>query len=59
MREKKERTMPDWEKEYREAKQKLEDHDKKIKVLEKRLDAQYHETEGIRKRLRELESKVH
>jgi chromosome segregation ATPase len=51
--------MPDWENEYREAKQKLEDHDKKIKVLEKRLDAQYHETEGIRKPLRELESKVH
>jgi chromosome segregation ATPase len=51
--------MPDWENEYREAKQKLEDHDKKIKVLEKRLDAQYHEAEGIRKRLRELESKVH
>lgn len=47
--------MPDWEKEY---KQQLEDHEKRIKALERRLDNQYEETEKIRRRLKQLEDKV-
>jgi ppGpp synthetase/RelA/SpoT-type nucleotidyltranferase len=47
--------MTDREKEYKEQ---LEDHEKKIKALEKRLDNQYEETERIRRRLKELEARV-
>ena len=49
--------MPDWEKEGREAKQKLVDFEKRIKSLEDRLNAQWEETIKIRKRLDELEGR--
>jgi hypothetical protein len=47
--------MPDYEKERQEAKRQLADHEKRIKALEQRMDAQHHTTEQLLRRIEALE----